>query len=275
MHQRFGRYLFLVALALIQSTSAHAASLSPVIYAAGSLRGGLNEIVARFASHTGIKFDVSYQPSGKLRKDIESGDRPEVFASASAEHTNALFREGYLRNSVTFARNTMCLLAAPGVDLTQSDLLGKMLDPTLLLGTSTPKVDPAGDYAWQVFHKAEYVQAGAYQQLNLKAMQLVGDPTTPPEAMHSIAQLLRNHQVDLFLTYCSYADRTTAEVPGTSWKKLDEDLNVEANYGIGALSFANDRADRLINFILSMEGQKILAKHGFEPVKRVAPANGE
>jgi molybdenum ABC transporter molybdate-binding protein len=269
MVQRFGRYLFPLVLALMQSAGAHAAGLPPVVYAAGSLRSGLDEIVAHFASRTGISFDVSYQPSGKLRKDIESGARPEAFASAAIAHTDALFREGYLRNSVTFARNNMCLLAAPGVDLGQGSLLSKMLDPALRLGTSTPQVDPAGDYAWQVFHKAEALQSGAYDQLNLKAMQLLGNPAIPAQATRSIAQLLRDRQVDLFLTYCSYAEKTAAEVPGVTWRKLDEDLNVETSYGIGALSFADDRADRFINFILSMEGQKILARHGFMPVKSI------
>lgn len=269
MVQRFGRYLLPLALTLMQGTGAHAAGLSPVVYAAGSLRSGLDEIVARFAKQTGTRFEVSYQPSGKLRKDIESGARPEAFASASIEHTDALFREGYLRNSVTFARNAMCLLAAPGIDLNQTNLLAKMLDPTMRLGTSTPKADPAGDYAWQVFQKAEVLQSGAYDQLTMKAMQLVGNPATPPEASRSIAQLLRDHQVDLFLTYCSYANKTAAEVPGVTWQKLDDDLNVETSYGIGALSFADDRADRLINFMLSMEGQKILAKHGFQTIKPV------
>lgn len=269
MVQRFGRYLFPLVLTLMQGSGAHAAGLSPVVYAAGSLRSGLDEIVARFAKQTGTKFEVSYQPSGKLRKDIESGARPQAFASASIEHTDALFREGYLRNSVTFARNNMCLLAAPGIDLNQTNVLAKMLDPMLRLGTSTPKVDPAGDYAWQVFHKAEAIQSGAYDQLNMKAMQLVGNPATRPEAKRTIAQLLREQQVDLFLTYCSYADKTAAEVPGVTWQKLDDDLNVESSYGIGALSFADDRADRLINFMLSMEGQKILAKHGFQTIKPV------
>lgn len=269
MVQRWGRYLFPLVLAVMQSAAAHATTLPPVVYAAGSLRSGLDEIVARFASRTGIKFDVSYQPSGKLRKDIESGARPAAFASASIAHTDALFREGYLRNSVTFARNAMCLLAAPGVDLGQEDLLAKMLDPALRLGTSTPQIDPAGDYAWQVFHKAEAVQSGAYDQLNLKALQLVGNPAIAAQATRSVAQLLRDRQVDLFLTYCSYAEKTAAEVPGVTWRRLNDDLNVETSYGIGALSFADERADRLINFILSMEGQKILAKHGFAPVKSI------
>jgi len=269
MVQRWGRYLFPLVLAVMQSTAAHATTLPPVVYAAGSLRSGLDEIVARFASRTGIKFDVSYQPSGKLRKDIESGARPAAFASASIAHTDALFREGYLRNSVTFARNAMCLLAAPGVDLGQEDLLAKMLDPALRLGTSTPQIDPAGDYAWQVFHKAEAVQSGAYDQLNLKALQLVGNPAIAAQATRSVAQLLRDRQVDLFLTYCSYAEKTAIEVPGVTWRRLNDDLNVETSYGIGALSFADERADRLINFILSMEGQKILAKHGFAPVKSI------
>jgi molybdenum ABC transporter molybdate-binding protein len=243
--------------------------LPPTIYAAGSLRSGLNEVIERFSQRTGIVFNAVYGPSGKFRQDIESGQRPDVFASASTEHTDALFSEGFLRNSVTFVRNTMCLLAAPGVDIGQGNLLDKMLDPAMRLGTSTPQMDPAGDYAWALFRNAEKLQAGTFDQLDQKALKLVGNPAVPAEAARSVPDLLKDHQVDLFVTYCSYAKKTAEQVPGVTWRKFPDELNVEASYGIGAVSFADKRSDRLIRFILGAEGQRILAKHGFEPVKAV------
>lgn len=268
MHQRISHYLFPLALALLQSGS-QAAGLSPTIYAAGSLRDSLGDIIEQFSGRTGIAFNAVYGPSGKLRHDIESGQRPDVFASASTEHTDALFREGLLRNSVVFAHNTMCLLAAPGVDIEQGELLARMLDPAMRLGTSTPQMDPAGDYTWVLFGNAEKLQAGAFKQLDQKALKLVGDPAAPPEAVRSIPELLRDGQVDLFVTYCSYAQKTARQVPGVTWRKFPEALNVEASYGIGAVSFADNRSEHLIRFILGAEGQRILAKHGFEPVKAV------
>ena len=35
------------------------------------------------------------------------------------------------------------------------NLLARLLDPELRIGTSTPKADPSGDYAWALFAKSE------------------------------------------------------------------------------------------------------------------------
>jgi ABC-type molybdate transport system substrate-binding protein len=54
-----------------------------------------------------------------------------------------------------------------------------MLDPTVRLGTSTPKADPSGDYAWEVFRRAEAVQPGSRERLEAKAIKLTGGPAAP------------------------------------------------------------------------------------------------
>ena len=45
------------------------------------------------------------------------------------------------------------------------------------LGTSTPKADPSGDYAFEVFRKAEAIKPGAQAALEKKALQLTGGPS--------------------------------------------------------------------------------------------------
>ena len=48
--------------------------------------------------------------------------------------------------------------------------------PGVKLGTSTPRADPAGDYAWEVFRKADKLKPGAFAALEKKALQLTGGP---------------------------------------------------------------------------------------------------
>ena len=73
---------------------------------------------------------------------------------------------------VLFARNQLCVLARPGVRGRQRDsLLDRMLDAGVKLGTSTPLNDPAGDYAWEVFHKADALKPGAFAALEKKGHQ--------------------------------------------------------------------------------------------------------
>ena len=77
-------------------------------------------------------------------------------------------------------RNRLCAIVRPGLQVTPGTVLATMLAPGIKLGTSTPKNDPAGDYAWQLFAKANAVQPGAGPALEAKALKLTGAPGAPP-----------------------------------------------------------------------------------------------
>jgi hypothetical protein len=81
--------------------------------------------------------------------------------------------------------NALCALAAPQVDATPETLLATLLRADIRVGTSTPRADPSGDYAWALFRKADALQPGAYAVLDAKALKLTGSadsPTPPPAA---------------------------------------------------------------------------------------------
>jgi molybdate transport system substrate-binding protein len=68
----------------------------------------------------------------------------------------------------------------------------------------------------------------------------------------------------MFLTYCTNASQAAREVPGLEVVPLPPPLAVGADYGLTVLTGARaERAGRLGSFILSPEGQAILARHGF------------
>ena len=56
--------------------------------------------------------------------------------------------DGDARDVRPFARNELRALVAPGLAVDSQSLVEKMLDARIKLGTSTPKADPSGDYAW-------------------------------------------------------------------------------------------------------------------------------
>jgi molybdate transport system substrate-binding protein len=131
------------------------------LYAAGSLRRALTEVAAAFTEATGIRVEGTFGASGLLRERLEGGERGDVFASADMDHPRRLAVQGRAGAVTVFTRNRLCALARPGLTATSEDLLDRMLDPAVRLGTSTPKADPSGDYAWAVFERAEALQAGA------------------------------------------------------------------------------------------------------------------
>ena len=131
------------------------------LYAAGSLRAALTEVARAFTAAYGVRVDLEFGASGLLRERLERGEAGDVFASANMEHPQALARSGKAGPVVMFTRNRLCALARVEVGLTMDTLLDRMLDPTIALGTSTPRADPSGDYAWEVFRRAEALRPGS------------------------------------------------------------------------------------------------------------------
>jgi len=260
------RYLA-IGIALTVSATAGGQQPSVQLYAAGSLRAPMIEIAQAFTASGGPAVDATYGASGLLRERIEKGEPADVFASADVGNPQALARAGRATAPVVFARNRLCALVAPDVVVNSDTLLDRMLDPQVKLGTSTPKADPSGDYAWQVFDKAESLRPGALKTLDAKALKLTGGPDSPPPpADRSIyGVMIAEHKADLFLTYCTNALQAMREVPGAQMIALPEALAVGADYGLTTMKNAPPSADRLAEFILSPQAQGILARHGFAP----------
>jgi molybdate transport system substrate-binding protein len=178
-----------------------------------------------------------------------------------------LYAAGSLRGALT--EISRAFTAAYGIpvqlEFGASGLLRERLERGEL-GTSTPRADPSGDYAWEVFRRAEALRPGSQARLEAKARTLVGGPTSPPPPPDRsvYGQLLAERQADLFLTYCTNAAQAARETPGLVVVPLPPPLAVGADYGLTVLGEAREeRASRLVSFILSPAGQAILARHGF------------
>ena len=216
----------------------------------------------RPASHVRFTFGAS----GLLKDRLEKGERADVFASANMEHPQALHAAGRAQPVQRFARNAMCVLVGPSLDVTADKLVARMLDPALKLGTSTPQSDPSGDYAWDVFRRVEASgHPGAFAALSGKALQLTGGPQSPPPpAERSVyAALMASGQADLFLTYCTNATQALREEPTLRQVKVPPAIDVAASYGVTLLNGASSPAASFVAHLLSPRGQAVLKRHGF------------
>ena len=249
------------------SGAAHAQDGAVRLHAAGSLRPALTRLGEAFTAAHGIKVQAQFGASGLLRQRLAGGEPGDVFASADMGNPQALAGAGKAWPVVVFARNRLCALVRPGVQATPDTVLAMMLAPGTRLGTSTPGNDPAGDYAWQVFARAERVQPGAQAVLEAKALKLTGaaDAPQPPPGRSIYAWHLLEGRADLFLAYCTAGREAAAEAPGIGVVELPPALAVGAEYGLTALR-AGDAAVALpfVLYVLSAEGQAILARYGFD-----------
>jgi molybdate transport system substrate-binding protein len=235
------------------------------LYAAGSLRGALTEVGRAFEADSGHHVAAKFGPSGVLKDEIAGGAGADVFASANMEHPTALSNAHRSGAVYLFARNQLCALVRPGIDVNSSNLLAHMLDPAMNLGTSTPKADPSGDYAWEVFKKADAVKPGAQAVLELKARQLTGTPDSavPPAGRAIYGWHLAERHADIFLAYCTGAAEAKKQYPDQQIVELPPELAVGADYGLTVMNGAPAAADQFAKFVLSDAGQKILVDFGF------------
>jgi molybdenum ABC transporter molybdate-binding protein len=256
---------FACVLALSWRPAVTQAAEQVLLHAAGSLRGALDAVAAAYETATGVKVIAKYGASGILREEIERGARAEVFASANMDHPLALAKGGKSSPVALFARNQLCALARPGLAVEAGSLLDRMMDTRVKLGTSTPRADPSGDYAWEVFRKADAQRPGAFAALSEKALQLTGGPSSvaAPAGRSLYGMLVAQGRADIFLTYCTNAREAVKENPGQRMIALPDNLAVGADYGLTVMTTASPAAWRFAMYILSGDGQRILAHHGF------------
>jgi Bacterial extracellular solute-binding protein len=111
-------------------------------------------------------------PSGLMRQKIEVGADVDLFASADMAQARRLAIGHPERFVVNFTRNRLCGVARGALGLTPGEHAGSLADLTVRLATSTPGADPAGDYAWAVFARAESMRPGARAALEAKAQRV-------------------------------------------------------------------------------------------------------
>jgi len=217
------------------------------LYAAGSLRGALSDVAKAYEAKSGHKVETKFGPSGLLRREIAGGAKADVFASANMTHPQALHEAGNTGPVTRFARNKLCALVKPGLDVTSETLLAGMLEPGVKVGTSTPKADPSGDYAFESFAKAEAVRPGAKATLEQKAQKLTGakDSATPPKGRIAYGWHVDEGRADIFLTYCTNVLAAKKQYAAQQMVELPDSLSVGAEYGLAVMNGAPSAACRL------------------------------
>jgi molybdenum ABC transporter molybdate-binding protein len=243
-----------------------AAADEPVtVFAAGSLTGAMNAVIKLYGEKTGQQVHAEFGPAGLLRERIEKGEHPDIFASANLAHPQTLADKGLATQPVVMARNRLCAKALPQFGLTTQNVLQRLLDPKVGLGTSTPKADPGGDYAWELFARAERVHPGAQAILEHKAQQLVGGQSNPPVpgGKDAMTEAFEQHKIEISLGYCS--SRQTTPDPKFAIVELPPELAVHADYGMSVLT-NRETALRFALFLMSPQAQHVIGLYGFTPV---------
>lgn len=263
------RILMTLLIAAVFVSNAATAEEPVKVLAAGSLTGALTAVIHLYKKKTGLDVQADFGPAGLLLERIEGGESADIFASANMSHPRAIADKGLGTQPVVMARNRLCARARPGYGLTTGNFLDRLLDPNVGVGTSTPKTDPGGDYAWLLFDKVNRVRPGAGAILKAKAQQLVGGAHNPPvpAGMNAMEYFFDQHKIDISLGYCS--SRVTSPDLKFSTVQLPAEVAVTADYGMTVLNQGKggrEAALRFALFIMSPEAQHLISLYGFGPV---------
>jgi molybdate transport system substrate-binding protein len=271
---RFGTRLAQVAVFLAKSAVmagvAGAAGAAPAdhvdVFAAGSLRGVVGALAQDAGPSLNIEVNASFGGSGTMRERIEKGEKADLLLSADLGSPRKLESQGRtVVPTIAFARNRMCVISRKSAGVTAANFVDRMLAPQVRLKTSTPIVDPSGDYAWALFDEIDRMRPGAAATLKGKAQSVTNAVSALAPKSQGAVALFSSKQIDMSITYCSGTAAMEKEMPELASLEVPAPLDPHPIYGIAVLT-ANPAAMRLALFLLSEKGQEMIAKENLIPI---------
>ena len=243
------------------------AQADPVdVFAAGSLRGVVGALAKEAGPSLNIEVNASFGGSGTMRERIEKGEKADLLLSADLGSPRKLESQGRtVVPTIAFARNRLCVISRKSAGVTAANLVDRMLAPQVRLKTSTPIVDPAGDYTWALFDEIDHIRPGAAATLKGKAQSVTKAVAALPPESQGAAALFSSKQIDMSITYCSGWAALGKDMPELASLEVPAQLDPHPIYGIAVLT-ANPAAMRLALFLLSEKGQEMIARENLIPV---------
>jgi len=226
-------------------TAAPSGALS--VFAAASTTAAFTALARAFEQqHPGTTVQLNFAGSSVLARQIQEGAPADVFASADEATMQRLVDSGDAAAVQIFARNRLRLIVAPGNPKRIGglcDLAGRNLQVALCARTV-----PCGRYAAQAFAAAGIAVPPASAEVDVKAV------------LSKVAM----GEADAGIVYTTDVRDAGNRVTGMELPVLSR---VDAPYPVAVLRHAADptAANRFVAFVLSADGQRLLAQFGFLP----------
>jgi molybdate transport system substrate-binding protein len=234
------------------------------VFAAASLKEAFEAIGKDFeAANPGVTVVYNFAGSQQLAQQIGQGAPADVFASPNRAQMDNVIRSGQIVSGAEriFVRNRLVVIY-PRENPAELTTLQDLAKPNVKIVFADQAV-PVGQYALDFLTKASQLPefTTAYSATVLKNV------VSYEENVRAVLGKVALGEADAGIVY-------TSDITGDSAQKvgridIPDNLNVIAVYPIGPISGSpqTDLAVRYIDYVLSTEGQQILADYGFIPAK--------
>jgi molybdate transport system substrate-binding protein len=231
------------------------------VFAAASLTGAFKEIAGNYEqNHPGVVVNLNFAGSQILRTQLEQGAIADLFASADHKNIDVLLKEGLIDNNtyVDFTYNQLVVIL-PDKNLANIESLADIAKPGIKIVLADASV-PAGNYARQILmNMSQDQQYGEAFRANVLA-NVVSNETDVKQVVTKVEL----GEADAGIVYASDA----VAAPGLGTIAIPDKYNVVASYpmAIPKSGREHELASDFMAYILSAEGQDILAQWGFRPM---------
>lgn len=239
------------------ASGSQGASTTLTVLAAASLNRVFPTIAIRFSTaHPGVTIRFSFAGTDALMAQIEQGSPGDVFAGASAQYGDQLFRERLVERPRVFATNRLVLIVPPGNPagiVSPKDLARPGIK--LVVGAATV---PVGTYTRKVLANLDALYGLSYSRAVLE--NIVSDE----DNVEGVLTKVRLGEADAGFVYV-----TDAKAVGDSIRpiELPAEAQAVATYPIAVIgsSAHGPTARQFQGFVLGPMGQRVLADAGFGP----------
>jgi len=215
------------------------------VFAAASLTDAFDEVGAAFEKdNPDVEVEFNYGPSSGLREQILQGAPADVFASANTSNMDQVVEGGAAKDPQNFVTNQL-QIAVPAGNEAGVTGLADFAQANLLIGLCAEDV-PCGE-----FGREALANAGVTPSID-----------TNEADVRSLLTKVESGDLDAGIVYITDVKAAGDKVEGID---IPADDNVTATYPIAALTDSKNAevAQAFVDFVLSDEGQAILADHGF------------
>jgi molybdate transport system substrate-binding protein len=234
-----------------------AAPVTLNVFGAASLKAAFGEIKTKFeAANPNVTVTYNFNGSNTLAQQITSGAPADVFASADTKNMTKV--SSLVNTPQTFAKNTVVVIIPannPGNIKSLHDLANKGVK----IAVANSSV-PVGNYTLEVLNKmGQSSEYGSAYESAVKA-----NFVTQETSVTGVVQKVELGEVDAGYVYVSDAFSAGSKVSSIT---IPDQYNVIANYPIATVKASThlSTAESFVAYVLSPDGQAILAQYHFLP----------